>query len=326
MPLDPRIEAALAALPTEVDRSRPPAERREEGRARGKAMAGLLSALVPPLAEERDELVPSPNGGVPVRVYRPSEGTLPALVYIHGGGWWLGSLDETDGLCRRRATAAACVVVSIDYRLAPEHPFPAAVEDCWAACRWVFENADTLGIDRARIAVGGGSAGGNLAAAMTLLARDDPDVSFVAQLLEVPATDLTLTASRGSAEEFASGYALSRDDLIECVGFYLGDHDPTDHLASPLLAELHDLPPALVTTAEFDPVRDDGEAYAAKLAAAGVPTTLQRGDGLVHGAQEMDGLLPDVAAAYREELTRFLRSAFSGEASNAAASGAVAER
>ncbi|MEY2476362.1 MAG: acetyl esterase [Actinomycetota bacterium] len=325
MPLDPRIEAALALLPTEVDRSRSAADRRAEARARGEAGAGLLSAIVPPLAEERDELVPTAAGGVPVRIYRPSEGLLPALVYIHGGGWWLGTLDETNGLCRRRAVAAECVVVSVDYRLAPEYPFPAAVEDCWAATRWVFEHADRLSIDPSRVAIGGGSAGGNLAAAMTLLAREDPDVSLVAQLLEVPATDLTLTAGRGSIDEFASGYFLTRDDLMECVEFYLGDHDPTDQLASPLLADLHDLPRALVTTAEFDPVRDDGEAYAAKLAAAGVPVTLERGAGLVHGAAELDGLLPDVAAAYRELVTTFLRSAFKTEATSPSTSGAVAD-
>jgi acetyl esterase len=223
----------------------------------------------------------------------------------------MGSVDDSDASCRRRAEAADCVVLSVDYRLAPEHPFPAAVNDCWAATQWVFAHADELDLDVDRIAIGGGSAGGNLAAAMTLLARDDATVSFVAQVLEIPATDLTLTASQGSAEEFAEGYGLTKADLYESVDFYLGDHDAKDPLASPLLADLHTLPPALVMTSECDPVRDDGEAYAAKLAEASVPVTLHRWDGQVHGSTEIDVLVPDITAAYLREVAAFLQAAFS---------------
>jgi acetyl esterase len=311
MPLDPRVAAALAALPARPDPTGTPAERRAAAHARAAEMEGALSRPRPPLHEERDVNVATDAGEVLVRIYRPRPGRLPALVFIHGGGWWMGSVAESDSTCRRRAEAADCVVLSVDYRLAPEHPFPAAVDDCWAASKWVFEHADELDIDVRRIAIGGGSAGGNLAAATTLLARDDPKVAFVAQVLEIPATDLTLTASQESAEEFAEGYGLTKADLYECAEFYLGDHDPKDPLASPLLADLHSLPPALVMTSECDPVRDDGEAYAAKLAEASVPVTLHRWDGQVHGSTEIDVLVPDVAAAYLDEVAEFLRSAFS---------------
>ncbi|MDQ1696269.1 MAG: acetyl esterase [Frankiaceae bacterium] len=311
MALDPRVAQALAALPDRPDPTGTPAERREAARARAAEMEGLLSRPRPALHEERDVNVVTDDADVLVRIYRPRPGRLPALIFIHGGGWWMGSVNESDASCRRRAEAADCVVLSVDYRLAPEHPFPAAVNDCWAATHWVFAHADELGIDVERIAIGGGSAGGNLAAAMTLLARDEPKVTFVAQVLEIPATDLTLTASQGSAEEFAEGYGLTKADLYECADFYLGDHDAKDPLASPLLADLHSLPPALVMTSECDPVRDDGEAYAAKLAEAAVPVTLHRWDGQVHGSTEIDVLVPDVAEAYLREVAEFLRHAFS---------------
>jgi acetyl esterase len=299
MALDPRIAAALALLPERPDPTGTPAQRRAEAAARGASMAAPPST---PVLHEQDV----DAGGVPVRVYRPREGVLPAYVFLHGGGWWLGTLDECDALCRLRAELLGCVMISVDYRLAPEHPFPTPLDDCWAAVQWVFANADQLGIDPARVAIGGGSAGGNLAAAVTLLARDT-DLRFVAQVLEIPATDLTLVTCSGSADEFASGYGLSQADLVECVGFYLGDHDAKDPLASPLLGELHDLPPALVTVAECDVVRDDGEAYAAKLEAAGVPVTLRRWEGQVHGSMEVELVVPDVAEAYRQDLVDFLR-------------------
>jgi len=310
MPLDPRLQVALAALPAREPTTASPAERRAEAVARAKQGEGVLSAVVPPLPDERDLVVPTEAGGVPIRVYRPRPGRLPAFVFIHGGGWWLGGLDESNGMCRRRAASVPCVVISIDYRLAPEHPFPAAVDDSFAAVQWIVDNADELDIDPDRIAIGGGSAGGNIAAAVTQRLRDETSIKLVGQLLEVAATDLTLTTSEGSANEFAEGYGLSKADLYECVEFYLGDQDAKNPLASPLLGELHDLPPALITTAECDPVRDDGEAYAAKLADAGVPVTLKRWEGQVHGSMEADVVLPDVAEAYRAEVTNFLRAVF----------------
>jgi acetyl esterase len=309
MPLDPRIEAALALLPPRPPDDLPPAARRAEAQQRTKQMPPMRTPTGR-LWDEKDLTAIGPNCEIPVRVYRTGPGLHPGLIVIHGGGWWLGTLDEGDEMCRRRATTAGCTVVAVDYRLAPEHPFPKPLNDCWAATRWVFQNAEEIGIDKTRVAIAGQSAGGNLAAAVTLLARDSDEVSFVAQVLEVPATDLTLHASEGSATEFAEGYFLTRADLIECVNFYLSGQNPCDRLASPLLADLHDLPPALVMTAEFDPVRDDGEAYAAKLERGGIPVSLHRWDGMIHASAEMDFVVPDVAKAYTAEVAAFLRGAF----------------
>ena len=271
----------------------------------------VLYGVEPPLSDERDVTVPSEAAeGVAIRIYRPAPGTLPAYVFVHGGGWWLGSLDESNSTCRRRAADAGCVVISVDYRLAPEHRFPAAVHDVWTAVQWVFANAEALDIDPTQVVVGGASAGGNLAAAMTLLARDDPNINFAAQIPEVPVLDLTLTTCAASAAEFATGYGFTKADLIECVEFYLGDQDPKDVLASPLLADLQGLPPAFVTTAEYDPIRDDGEAYAAKLAAAGVSVTLRRWEGHVHGSMEADVAAPETAAEYRTAIAEYLRAHF----------------
>jgi acetyl esterase len=314
MTLDPRIAAGIAALPEPMGRDRPPAERREAHRAGVASRAGTLASVLPPLPEERDIVVPTAGGGVPVRLYRPRPGRLPALIYLHGGAFWLGDLDGCDSLCRRRASGADCVVVSVDYRLAPEHPFPAALEDSFAVAQWLTEQADALNVDPDRIAISGISAGGNLAAAVTLQARTRGGPSFVAQVLEVPAPDLTL--GQASVEEFGVGFGLSRADLEECVELYLGDHDPTDPLASPLHGDLHGLPPALITTAECDPLRDSGEEYAAKLEAAGVPVECRRWDGLAHGCGELDVLLPDISAEYTRALISYLREAFVLDASS----------
>lgn len=308
MPLDPRIEAALALLPPRPDQTLSPAERRAEAREASKQMPPLRDPIAK-LDGERDLSVPGPHGDVPIRVYRQGADSQPGLIYIHGGGWWMGTLDDSDQLCRRRVTTVGCTVVSIDYRLAPEHPFPQPIDDCWAATSWVFVHAAELGIDAKRIAIEGGSAGANLAAAVTLLARQS-GLSLVAQVLEVPATDLTLEASRGSAEEFADGYFLTKADVAECADFYLSGHDPSDPLASPLYADLTGLPRALVMTSEFDPVRDDGEAYASKLEKHGVPVNLHRWDGMVHGSAEMDAVVPEIAKAYTAEVSEFLLSAF----------------
>lgn len=306
MPLDARLERLRALLPTEVDRTPPAEERRAKARAGRDGMAGMFTSATPPVADERD----LDANGVRVRLYRPREGVLPALIYIHGGGWWTGDLEDIDPLCRRRATAADCVVLSIEYRLAPEHPFPAGLDDCWTAANWIVDNTAELGIDPERIVIGGGSAGGNLTAAVTLRAREAGGPRFVAQFLEVPACDLTLPMT-SSMDEYGAGFGLSREDIEECVRFYVGpDGDATDPLVSPFLAELHDLPPALILTSECDPVRDDGEAYAAKLAAAGVSVKLKRFDGLAHGCGEMDVLLPDIAGPYAALIAEFLRSVF----------------
>ena len=245
-----------------------------------------------PVAEVVDGSVPGPAGRIPIRVYRPqSVQRLPALVYFFGGGWVTGSLDTADGVCRRLANSTPCAVVAVSYRRAPEHRFPAAVEDCDAAMRWVAEHGTELGVDPQRLAVGGASSGGNLAAACAQLAheRGAPILRF--QLLVYPPLDYR--ADTPSIREAVDPVFFDRDDLAWCWAHYLTcDSDGASPLASPLRARsLGGLPPALVITAELDPLRDEGELYAARLAAAGVRTDLVRFQGMVHGFYSMNGVL-----------------------------------
>lgn len=242
-----------------------------------------------------DRLIPSPDGDIPARVYTPQAAVGEAhgvLVWFHGGGWVIGDLDTADSTCRALANRAGCVVVSVDYRLAPEHPAPAALDDCMAALMWTAENAELLGVDAGRVAVGGDSAGGNLAALVCQRVRDEfgPDIDF--QLLVYPVTDLTM--SHPSIDENAEGYFLTKDTMSWFIGHYLGESDPKDASVSPLhAAELAGLPPTLVITAELDPLRDEGEAYAARLREAGVPTEALRYDGQIHGFMGMATMLDD---------------------------------
>lgn len=234
--------------------------------------------------EVYDRTVPGPAGPVPVRVYRPSEATgLPVVVWFHGGGWVIGGLDSHDHLCRLLCDDAGCVVVSVDYRLAPEHPFPAAVEDCVAAYGWVAANATEVGGDPGRVAVGGDSAGGNLAAVVALTRRDAGDPPPRAQVLVYPVTDHEFDSP--SMHENATGYFLEREHMRWFFGHYLRTPaDADDWRVSPLRApDLSGVAPAIVVTAEYDPLRDQGEAYGARLRAAGVDTEIVRGEGLFHG-------------------------------------------
>jgi acetyl esterase len=286
MPLDPQVEAMRAQR--EADNvpqlyTQTLAEARAADLASIQAAGGSLEHV-----HHVEDLVIE-ESGLPLRIYRPdAEGPLPTLVYFFGGGWTLGSIDTADGICRQLANAVPCQVITVGYRLAPENPFPAAVNDCHQATQWIAAHASELQVGR--IAVGGDSAGGNLAAATTLLARESgPELA--AQLLVYPNTLYgSDTASMRAGDD---PFLFNRTS----VGWYW-DHyltDPADGrnpLASPLLAESHaDLPPALVITAEFDPLRDEGEFYAEKLFAAGVPTQLSRYDGMVHGFFAMSGVL-----------------------------------
>ena len=258
-----------------------------------------------PVDQVGDRLLP---GNIPARVYTPAgPGPKPVLLYFHGGGWVLGGLDTVDAPCRRLANAAGCVVVSVDYRLAPEHKFPIPAEDCYTATRHVAENAAAFGADRDRIAVGGDSAGGNLAAAVTMMARDrgGPRLSF--QLLIYPATDFAFDTP--SYRAYAEGFGLTRKAARWYWSQYLPrPEDAANPLASPLRAQdLRNLPPARVITAEYDPLRDEGEAYAARLRAAGVRAEVRRFDGQIHGFFSMCGIMDqgkaaidDAAAALRE--------------------------
>jgi len=251
--------------------------------------------------------IPGPGGPLPIRIYRPKDGLKGALVYFHGGGWVLGSLDSADATCRALANRSRCVVISIGYRLAPEHKFPAAVDDAYAAVRWVADNGADLRIDPARIAVGGSSAGGGLAAAVALIARDRGGPKIAFQLLTVPVTELSSRAA--SHREFAEGYGLTSADMEWFGRHYVRtEADADEPYASVLRADLHDLPPAFVITAECDPLRDDGEAYAEKLRKLGIAARYKRYSGMFHGFMSFPGVLPEAAEAF-EDAGKALREA-----------------
>ena len=241
--------------------------------------------------------IPGPGGPMPIRIYRPKDALRAALVYFHGGGWVVGSLEAADGTCRALANRSRCVVVSIGYRLAPENKFPAAVDDAYAATRWASDNAADLRIDPARIAVGGSSAGGNLAAAVSLVARERGGPKIAFQLLTVPVTELSSKAA--SHREFAEGYGLSAADMTWFGLHYVRTPaDADDQRASVLRADLHGLPPAFVITAECDPLRDDGEAYAEKLRGLGIRASYKRYPGMFHGFMSFSAVLPEAAEAF----------------------------
>jgi len=249
---------------------------------------------------------PGPVGPVPVRIYRPSDGSnLPAVIFFHGGGWVIGNLDSHDNLCRAMCSAMNAVVVSVAYRLAPEDVFPAAIDDSDAAVAWVAASAGELGIDGSRISVAGDSAGGNLAAAAAVTARDN-GLALAAQLLIYPACNLHEPRT-ASYHENAEGYLLSSAWMDWFVATYAGGAEVTqDPRFSPALASSHEgLAPALVITAEYDPLRDDGERYAAALHAAGVPTELVRFHGQVHGFANQVGVMDDADNAV-QAMTAFV--------------------
>jgi acetyl esterase len=235
------------------------------------------------VARVEDRKIPGSAGEIPIRIYTPQgNGPFPVLIFFHTGGWQIGDLDSQDPMCRRLTNLTGCIVVSVDYRLAPEHPFPAAPEDCYAATRWVADNAGQFGGDASRLAVGGDSSGGNLATVVALMAREQGGPELVFQLLICPSTDFSLNTS--SMEEFGEGYQLTKAQMIWIRNNYLPNPvDQTNPLASPLLApDLTGLPPALIVTAECDPLRDEAEAYGKRLAEAGVPVKVSRYEGMIH--------------------------------------------
>lgn len=243
--------------------------------------------------------IPGPGGPMAIRIYRPKDPLRAGVVYFHGGGWVLGSLESADASCRAIANRSRCVVISVDYRLAPESKFPAAVDDAYAAVKWVAENASELRIDAQRIAVGGASAGGNLAAAAALLARDRGGPKIAFQLLTVPVTELSSKAA--SHREFAQGYGLSAADMEWFGRHYVRtEKDADDPRASVLRADLQGLPPAFVITAECDPLRDDGEAYAEKLKKLGIRASYKRYPGMFHGFMSFPSVLTEASEAFRD--------------------------
>ena len=255
----------------------------------------------PEVAQVRDLVASGPHGDIPLRLYRPlgstADETLPVLVYYHGGGWVIGDLDTHDTLCRELANGARCCVVAVDYRMSPEQRFPVAVDDCVAATYWVRREAASLGIDAARLAVGGDSAGGNLAAVVAIVARDAGDLPVAYQLLIYPATDQRRGAPSHTSN--GQGYLLTTDSMKYFHDHYLPDAArDLDWRASPLLhADLSKLPPALVLTAGYDPLRDEGMQYAERLTDAGSQATYVCFDRQIHGFITMGRVLDEANSA-----------------------------
>jgi acetyl esterase len=308
LPLHPEAEHLLAAL---VQAGVPPSEESTVPVARANAHGFIdLQGEAVELDSVRDATVPGPAGDISVRVYTPSGADAPPVImYFHGGGWVIGNLDVSDKPCRTLAKAAGAVVVSVDYRLGPEHRYPAAFDDCYAATAWVAEHAADLGADAGRLAVAGDSAGGNLAAAVALAARDRGGPSIGAQLLVYPITDFNFGTA--SYDENKDGYLLTKGSMQWFWAHYLGAQDlGQDPYACPARAEnLAGLPPAYVATAEYDPLRDEGEAYAAALHDAGVPVTARRFDGMTHGFFWTLGATPS-AAGIIDDMVEVLRQAW----------------
>ncbi len=256
-----------------------------------------------------DGTVPGPAGDIPVRIYRPSDDTnLPVVVFFHGGGWVIGDLESHDHMARTLSSKAECVVVAVDYRLAPEHKFPAAADDAWAALEWVATHATDLGVDGNRIAVAGDSAGGNLAAVVAVQARDSEHVEIIQQVLLYPVVDGD--CDRPSMAENAEGYMLTRGAMDWFHEQYATtDADRGDPRYSPINGDLAGVAPAIVVTAEYDPLRDQGNAYAVALTDAGVDVIHTQYDGMIHGFFSMDAGL-DTAAQAQDEVAAALKAAF----------------
>ena len=303
MPLEPGI-AAIVQLVKDAN-----AKPRWEGtpqEGRDSYLAFTHGTRTPeqtvPVSRVEDIHIPGPAGMLKARIYRPEGmGPFPTIAYFHGGGWVIGDLDTHDTLCRELANASGCAVVSVDYRLAPEHPFPAAFDDALAATRWVSSHAAELGADPTRLAVGGDSAGGNLAAAVALAARDQTDgrgpLPIAFQLLIYPATDMR--RGHGSHRSNGEGYVLTRETMDYFIGHYLPAGTPaTDWRASPLLAASHiGLPPALVLTAGYDPLVDEGLDYARALTAGGSRASYVCFGRQIHGFITMGRVLDEANSA-----------------------------
>jgi acetyl esterase len=309
MALDAAVREFLATKPDSGSPDDPIPARRAAILTASDELFDRFGEPAAPVARTAEYEVSANGAAVRVRVYQPStEPGRPLHLFFHGGGFWLGSIDErvVDATCRERALGADCVVVAVEYRLAPEHPFPAPLEDCYAALAWAVAHAEELGADPANVSVGGVSAGANLAAAVALLARTRGGPALRLQLLEVPPLDLTLATMRGSG--VPDDYGITVAEMELCAQLYLVTPEQArDPLASPLLVgDLAGLPPAHVMTAEFDPLRRDGELYAERLEAAGVAARHTRRAGAVHGAILLTKTW-EPARAWRDEVVHTLR-------------------
>lgn len=298
-----------AALVARLGTAEGPIDMSPEARAEANDRARSLGLASPPVrrVSSEDRSVDGPRGPIPVRIYRPeSDAALPFHLHIHGGGWWMGNDFSFDAGTIGLAAAIPAIIVSVDYRLAPEHPYPAGLEDCEAVFRWIAREGSALGGNPSRISVGGQSAGGNLAAALALKMRDEDGPSIAFQYLQVPATDLSDAREWRSYDEAGEGYMLTVEGIRQMVDAYVPDAKLRfAPYVSPLLeGRLTGLPPALVVTATFDPLRDQGEAYARRLEAAGVPVTQHRAQAL-HAI----AVSPDEGRVVRELAIETLRHA-----------------
>ena len=313
MPLDPQVVAVLerirAAGNPEYWQMTP-----EEARDWHNRKAAILDIAPQPVAKTDDRRIAGPDGEIALRIYtpRPSDAPLPVLVWLHGGGHVVGSLGSYDALCRMLSRSADCIVVAVDYRLAPEHKFPAGVDDCFAALQWAGAHAADFGGDARRIAVGGDSAGGNLAAVCAILARDAGAPPLAFQLLVYPRT--APDEESPSHHAFADGYLLTRKVIFWFHDHYrASDADRADFRYAPLLCpDLSRLPPALVIVGECDPLRDDGVAYARALERAGAFVTLSQYDGMVHPFFSMGGAI-DAGRLAHAEAAAALKQAFAAQ-------------
>jgi acetyl esterase len=301
--LDPDAAAVFKAF---QEAGRPPYETVSPTEARELYLKGrVVSNPEPPeLASVEPLVIPSPAGPIPARIYTPAKprqtnGLAPCLVFYHGGGWVIGDLDSHDVVCRKLADEGELIVISVDYRLAPEHKFPAAVDDAIEAAKWIAANAKRLGIDASRLMVGGDSAGGNLAAVVAIAARDGNGPAIAGQLLIYPATDFAMAHPSHSEPE--TSLLLTHSVIRWFSNHYLGDADINDWRASPARAKtLAGLPPAYVLTAGADPLRDEGDEYARRLKEAGVPVTHRTFPGQFHGFFTMGKLLQQANVAATE--------------------------
>ena len=299
MPVDPAVQALLDQLEEaggpDISEQTP-----EQAREMIQGFA-LMQAGAPEPPVVFDRTIPGPGGDIPVRVYAADGDNLPVLVYFHGGGWVIGDIESHDGTCKQLlAELGDAVVVSVDYRLAPEHKYPAAADDCYAVAAWVAENAEQIGGDGSRIAVCGDSAGGNLSAVVSLMARDRGGPQIAAQVLHVPVTDHNYEWQ--SYTDNAEGYLLTRASMVWFWDHYLPNAAAgREAYASPYRADdVSSLPPALVQTAEYDPLRDEGEAYGERLREAGVEVDIHRYDGNIHDPFMMFAVNPAGIEALKE--------------------------
>jgi acetyl esterase len=304
--LDPDAAAVYKAF---QEAGRPPYETLTAPEAREFYMAArLVSNPDPPELQSVEPLsIPAPHGAIPARIYTPrklrkTNELAPCLVFFHGGGWVIGNLETHDVVCRKLAQEGELIVISVDYRLAPEHKFPAAVDDSIIATKWIAANAAGLGIDPSRLIVGGDSAGGNLAAVVSLAARDDGGPGIAGQLLIYPSTDTS--RKHASHKEAETSILLTHSVIVWFLNHYLGDADIADWRASPARAKsLASLPPAYVLTVGGDPLRDEGDEYAARLKEAGVRVTYRHFAGQFHGFFTMGKLLNQANVAVGEIAT-----------------------